>query len=66
LGTTLTNQKSIQEEIKIKLNSGNACYLSAQNRSYSSFLPKNLRINYNFACCFVWVRNLVPHIEGGT
>jgi hypothetical protein len=22
--------------------------------------------NYNFACCFVWVYNLVSHIEGGT
>jgi len=22
--------------------------------------------NYNFACCVVWVWNLVTHIEGGT
>jgi hypothetical protein len=22
--------------------------------------------NYNFACCFVWVRNLDSHVEGGT
>jgi len=22
--------------------------------------------NYNFSCCFVWVWNLVTHIEGGT
>jgi len=21
---------------------------------------------HNFACCFVWVWNLVAHIEGGT
>jgi len=21
--------------------------------------------NYNFACCFVWVWNLVAYIEGG-
>jgi len=27
LGTTLTNQNSIQEEIKSGLNLGNACYL---------------------------------------
>ena len=27
LGTTLTNQNSIQEEIKSRLKSGNACYL---------------------------------------
>ena len=22
--------------------------------------------NYNFVCCFVWLRNLVTHIEGET
>ena len=31
LGTTLTNQNSIQEEIKRRLKSGNACYHSVQN-----------------------------------
>jgi hypothetical protein len=31
LGTTITNQNLIQEEIKRRLNSGNACYHSAQN-----------------------------------
>ena len=31
LGTTLTNQNSIQEEIKSSLKSGNACYHSVQN-----------------------------------
>ena len=31
LGTTLTNQNSIQEEIKSRLKSGNACYYSVQN-----------------------------------
>ena len=30
LGTTLTHQNSIQEEIKSRLKSGNACYYSAQ------------------------------------
>ena len=30
-GTTLTNQNSIQEEIKSRLKSGNACYQSMQN-----------------------------------
>jgi hypothetical protein len=28
LGTTLTNQNYINDEIKIRLNSGNACYHS--------------------------------------
>jgi len=31
LGTTLTNQNSIAEEIKSRLRSGNACYNSVQN-----------------------------------
>jgi hypothetical protein len=31
LGTTLTNQNSIQEEIKSRLKSGNPCYHSVQN-----------------------------------
>jgi hypothetical protein len=30
-GTTITNQNLIQEEIKRRLNSGNACYHSVQN-----------------------------------
>jgi hypothetical protein len=30
LGTTVTNQNLIQEEIKRRLNSGNACYHSVQ------------------------------------
>jgi len=38
LGTTITNQNSIQEEIKSKLKSGNACYYSAQNLLSSSLL----------------------------
>ena len=31
LGTTLTNQNSIAEEIKSRLRSGNPCYCSVQN-----------------------------------
>ena len=41
LGTTLTNQNSIQEEIKSRLNSGNASYHSVQNLLSSSLLSKN-------------------------
>jgi hypothetical protein len=33
LGTTLTNQNSIQAEIKSRLKLGNACYYSVQNCS---------------------------------
>jgi hypothetical protein len=31
LGTTLTNQNDIRDEIESRLNSGNACYYSVQN-----------------------------------
>ena len=41
LGTTLTNQNSIQEEIKSRLKLGNACYHSVQNLLSSSLLSKN-------------------------
>jgi len=44
LGTTLTNQNSIQEEIKSRLKSGNACYHSVQTLLSSSLLSKNLKI----------------------
>jgi len=41
LATTLTNQNSIQEEIKNKLKSGNACYYSVKNLLSSRLLSKN-------------------------
>jgi len=44
LGTILTNQNSIAEEIKSRLMSGNACYLSVQNLLSSRLLSKNLKI----------------------
>jgi len=44
LGTTLTNQNSIQEETKSRLKSGNTCYHSVQNLLSSSSLSKNLKI----------------------
>ena len=44
LGTTLTNQNYIQEEMKSSLKSGNACSHSVQNLLSSSFLYKNLKI----------------------
>ena len=45
LGTTLTNQNSIAEEIKSRLRSGNACYYSVQNILSSRLLSKNLKNN---------------------
>jgi len=44
LGTTLTNQNSIQEEIQRKLKLENACYHSVQNLVSSRLLSKNLNI----------------------
>ena len=44
LGTTLTNQNSIAEEIKSRLRPGNACYHSVQNLLSSMLLSKNLKI----------------------
>jgi hypothetical protein len=38
LGTTVTNQNLIQEEIKRRLHSGNACYHSVQNPLSSRLL----------------------------
>ena len=44
LGTTLTNQNSIAEQIKSGLRSGNACNHSVQNLLSSRLLSKNLKI----------------------
>jgi len=44
LGTTLTNQNFIREEIKSRLKLGNACNHSVQNLLSSSLLSKNLKI----------------------
>ena len=44
LGTTITDQNYIQEEIKSRLKLGNACYHSVQNLLSSRLLSKNLKI----------------------
>jgi hypothetical protein len=44
LGTTLTNQNNIHDEIKSTLNSGNACYYSVQNLLSSRLISKQLKI----------------------
>jgi hypothetical protein len=44
LGTTLTNKNHIHDEIKNRLNSGNACYYSIQNLLSSRLTSKNLKI----------------------
>jgi hypothetical protein len=44
LGAAVTNQNFIQEEIKRRLNSGNACCHSVQNLLSSRLLAKNVKI----------------------
>jgi hypothetical protein len=44
LGTTVTNQNLIQEEIKRILNSGNAYYCSVQNLLSSHLHSKNVKV----------------------
>jgi hypothetical protein len=44
LGTTVTSQNLIQEEIKRRLNSGNDCYHSVQNLLSSCLLLKNIQV----------------------
>jgi hypothetical protein len=44
LGTTVTNQNLIQEEITRRLNSGKAGYQSVQNHLSSRVLSKNVKI----------------------
>jgi hypothetical protein len=44
LGTTITNQNTIPEEINSKLRSGNACYHPVQNILSSRLLSKDIKI----------------------
>jgi hypothetical protein len=44
LGATPTYQKDIHDEIKSRLNSGNACYYPVQNLLSSRLISKNLKI----------------------
>jgi len=58
LATNLTYQSSIDEEIKRRFISGNACYKSVQNifhpGCYAKIKDEYIH-KYNFACYFVWV-----------
>jgi hypothetical protein len=59
LGTTLTDQNCMHEEIKCRLNKGNACYHSIQSLLSSRLLSRNIKVkiykNHNSASCVVWV-----------
>jgi hypothetical protein len=44
LGATLTDQNCIHEEIRGRLNSGNACYHAVQNLLSSRLLSRNVKV----------------------
>jgi hypothetical protein len=44
LGTTLSEQNCIHEDIKSRINSGNACYRSAQSLLFSHLLSSNAKV----------------------
>ena len=67
LGTTLTGQNSIQEEIKSRLKLGNVCYYSVQNLLSSRLLSKNLKVKiYRTIILPVVLYGCETDIEGGT
>jgi hypothetical protein len=45
LGTALTDQNCVHEEIKSRLNSGNACYHSVQSLLSSRLLSRNVKVD---------------------
>jgi hypothetical protein len=59
LGTILSKQNWMHEEIKSRLNSGNACYHSVQSLLSSRLLSRNVKVriiqNHNSTTYFVWV-----------
>jgi hypothetical protein len=44
LGTTITDQYCMQEEIKSRLNSGNTCYHSVHSLLSSSLLSRKVKV----------------------
>jgi hypothetical protein len=46
LGTTLTNEDDFHDEIKNRLNSGNACYYSVQNLLSFHLISKHKELKY--------------------
>ena len=61
LGTTLTNQNSIPEEIKSRLRSWNVCYHSVQNLFVFQVAIQKFKVqdiwNHNFASCLYGCKN---------
>jgi hypothetical protein len=67
LGKKVTDSNLIEEEIKRRLNSGNACYHSVQNLLSSSLLSKNVKTRiYKIHLPWFCMGVLVSDIKGGT
>jgi hypothetical protein len=69
LGMTVTNQNLIQEEIRRRQNSGNACYHSVQNILSSCLLSKNVNVRIHKTILCLWFYMGVKHgpdFKGGT
>jgi hypothetical protein len=66
MGTTVINKNCIHEEIRSRLNLGNACYHAVQNLISSSLLSKTVKIKINKTAvlpfvlygCETWSLNL--------
>jgi hypothetical protein len=54
LGKTVKNRNLIQEEIKRRLNSGNACYHSVQKFLSSNLMSKNITLPVVLYGCEIW------------
>jgi hypothetical protein len=63
-GTALTNQNCIHEEIKSRLNSGNACYHSVQSLLLSCLLSRNVKVKIYITIILPGVKGVVCGLEG--
>jgi hypothetical protein len=63
LGITLTDQNCIHEEIKSRLNSGNACYHSVQSLLSSRLLSRNVKVKISIQWRYSPNRALASSVE---
>ena len=61
LGSLVTNQNSIQDEIKCRLKAGNFCYYSVQTLLSSQLVSKNLKIKIYKIIILPVVKHVLLH-----
>jgi hypothetical protein len=66
LGSTLTHQTDIHDEVKSRLNPGNTCYYPVQNLLSSRRISRQLNIKYSRICKVTEVAIAYTYIEGGS